>query len=109
MVTLLYQFIYYYHKQKHVWNLQTLQQNLGAETIGQYVNLTEAIKRLATADGIETRGLIKSEEDLQAEMMAQQQQAQEAQLAQAGQQLAVKGMPQVSPEVIEQAVQNIQT
>ena len=93
---------------KLVLFLQTLQQNLGAETIGQYVNLSEAIKRLATADGIETKGLIKSEEDLQAEMMAQQQQAQEAQLAQAGQQLAVKGMPQVSPEVIEQAVQSIQ-
>ena len=38
----------------------------------------------------------------------QQQQAQDAQLAQASQQLAVKGMPQVSPEVIEQAVQSIQ-
>ena len=94
---------------KLVLFLQTLQQNLGAETIGQYVNLSEAIKRLATADGIETKGLIKTEEDLQGEMMAQQQQAQDAQLQQAGQQLAVKGMPQVSPEVIEQAVQNIQT
>ena len=41
-------------------------------------------------------------------MMAQQQDAQDAQLQQAGQQLAVKGMPQVSPEVIEQAVQSIQ-
>ena len=93
---------------KLVLFLQTLQQNLGAETIGQYVNLSEAIKRLATADGIETKGLIKSEEDLQGEMAMQQQQAQDAQLAQAGQQLAVKGMPQVSPEVIEQAVQSIQ-
>ena len=53
---------------KLVLFLQTLQQNLGAETIGQYVNLSEAIKRLATADGIETRGLIKTEEDLQGEM-----------------------------------------
>ena len=93
---------------KLVLFLQTLQQNLGAETIGQYVNLSEAIKRLATADGIETKGLIKSEEELQSEMAMQQQQAQDAQLAQAGQQLAVKGMPQVSPEVIEQAVQSIQ-
>ena len=93
---------------KLVLFLQTLQQNLGSETIGQYVNLSEAIKRLATADGIETKGLIKSEEDLQGEMAMQQQQAQDAQLAQAGQQLAVKGMPQVSPEVIEQAVQSIQ-
>ena len=49
------------------------------------------------------------EERIRQEELLKQQQAQEAQLAQAGQQLAVKGMPQVSPEVIEQAVQNIQT
>ena len=35
----------------------------------------EAPKEL---DGIETKGLIKTEEDLQGEMMAQQQQAQDA-------------------------------
>ena len=73
---------------KLVLFLQTLQQNLGAETIGQYVNLSEAIKRLATADGIETKGLIKSEEDLQGEMAMQQQQAQEQALRSADQQLA---------------------
>ena len=46
---------------------------LGAESIAKYVNVTEAIKRLATADGIETKGLIRTEEDLQAEQQAQQQ------------------------------------
>ena len=39
---------------------------------------------------------------MQAEMMAQQQEAQDAH-KQAGQQLGVKGMLQVSPEVIETA------
>lgn len=92
---------------KLVLFLQTLQENLGQEAMAQYVNLSEAIKRLATADGIETKGLIKSEEDLQAEQEAQAQQAQMQQMQDAGQQMAVKGMPQVTPETIEQAVNSI--
>ncbi len=95
-------------RQKIVMFLQTLQENLGQEAIGQYVNISEAIKRLATADGIETKGLIKSEEDLQAEQMAQQEQAQMQQMQDASQQMAVKGMPQVSPEAIEQTVNQLQ-
>ena len=92
---------------KLVLFLETLQANLGAEAIGQFVNLPEAIKRLANADGIETSGLIKSEEDLQAEQQAQAEQAQMQQMQDAGQQMAVKGMPQVTPETIEQAVNSI--
>ena len=92
---------------KLVLFLQTLQENLGQETIGQHVNLTEAIKRLATADGIETKGLIKTEEDIQAEQQAQLEDAQAQQMQDATQQMAVKGMPQVSPEVIEETAKNL--
>ena len=63
--------------------LQTLAGTLGAESIGQYVNVSEAIARLATADGIEVKGLIKSPEELQAEVQAQQKSQLEMQQAQA--------------------------
>ena len=52
----------------------TLNGVLGAEAIGQFVNVTEAISRLAIADGIETKGLIRTQEDIQAEAEAQQEQ-----------------------------------
>ena len=47
-------------RNKLIQFLQTLNGTLGAEAIGKYVNVTEAIKRLATADGIETKGLIRT-------------------------------------------------
>ena len=42
------------------------------------INVTDAISRLATADGIDIKGLVKSEDEMQAEM----QQAQAQQYAQ---------------------------
>ena len=72
--------------------LQTLAGTLGGESIAKYVNVTEAIKRLATADGIETKGLIRTEEDLQAEQQAQQeammQEQQQSALLKAGEKIA---------------------
>ena len=56
--------------------LQGMAQTVGPETIGQFVNLREYIKRRATALGIDLAGLIKTEEELAAEaQQAQQQQA----------------------------------
>lgn len=56
--------------------LQGMTQTVGPEAIGQFVNLREYIKRRATALGIDLQGLIKTEEELQAEVQqAQQQQA----------------------------------
>ena len=56
--------------------LQGMQQTVGPEVIGQFVHMREYIKRRATALGIDLQGLIKTEEELQAEMQqAQQQQA----------------------------------
>jgi len=55
--------------------LQGMAQTVGPEAIGQYVNLREYIKRRATALGIDTQGLIKTEEQLMQEMQQQQQDA----------------------------------
>ena len=62
-------------RQKLIEFLQTLAATLGAESIAKYINVTDAISRLATADGIDIKGLVKSEEEMQAEM--QQVQAQQ--------------------------------
>ena len=52
----------------------------------RFINPSEAIKRLAAAQGIDVLNLVKSEEQLQQEMMEQQQQmAQQSLLSQAGQ------------------------
>ena len=51
---------------------------LGAETLGKYINLDNAIKKFAVANQIDTQGLIKSEEQIQQET----QQAQQQQFAQ---------------------------
>ena len=40
----------------------------------QYVNVDEAVKRLATSIGIDTANLVKTQEEIQAEQQAMQQQ-----------------------------------
>ena len=45
--------------------MQTVAATLGAEAILKYVNPTEAIKRLAAAEGIDVLNLVKSEQQLQ--------------------------------------------
>ena len=91
-------------RNKLIQFLQTLAGTLGGESIAQYVNVTEAIKRLATADGIETKGLIRTEEDLQAEAQAQQeqmqQQAQQQSLLNAGEKIAGNIPPKTLGESI---------
>ena len=69
--------------------MSDLASTLGAETLAKYVNLDDAIKKFAVANGIDTQGLIKSPEQVQQEM--QQQQA-----LQAGQQF-------LDPRVITKA------
>jgi hypothetical protein len=57
--------------------LTTIQQTLGPEAIQQYVNMEEVTKRLAASVGIDTLGLIKTQEDRQQEQqqaLAQQEQ-----------------------------------
>ena len=65
---------------------QTLAQTVGPEAMANFLNPTELIKRLAASVGIDTLGLIKTEEDLQQEQeQAQQQAEQQALIQQAGQ------------------------
>ena len=55
--------------------IQGMTQALGPEVLQQYVNLQDYIKRRATALGIETEGLIKTQEQIaQEQQQAQQQQ-----------------------------------
>ena len=62
--------------------IQTIGASLGPEALTQYVNPTELIKRFAASDGIDTDGLVKNPEELQAEQAQQQQVMLEEQLAQ---------------------------
>ena len=52
----------------------TVAQALGPDVMRQYVNVDEAVKRLATSIGIDTANLVKTQEQIQAEMQAMQQQ-----------------------------------
>jgi hypothetical protein len=52
----------------------TVAQALGPDVMRQYVNVDEAVKRLATSIGIDTANLIKTQEEIQAEQQAMQQQ-----------------------------------
>lgn len=53
----------------------TLGQTMGPDALSQYVRPPELIKRLAYSMGIDILGLVKSEEELAAEMQQQQQMA----------------------------------
>ena len=94
--------------------LTTLGTQLGPEIIQQYVNLDDAISRLATADGIDTKGLIKTKEDIQAEQeqqqMAQQQAMQQQQASEVGGNVASKVASKLNPEDIDpEALQDAMT
>ena len=74
----------------------TVAQTLGAEALVKYINPSEAIKRLAASQGIDTLNLIKTDDQLQQEMQAaQQQQQQQALVEQAGQ---LAGAPMMDPQ-----------
>ena len=73
----------------------TIAQTLGPEALMQYINPTEAIKRLAAAQGIDVLNLVKTEQQMQQEMQAaQQQQTQQSLIDQAGQ---LAGTPLMDP------------
>ena len=66
--------------------ITTIAQTLGPEALMQFINPSEAIKRLAAAQGIDVLNLVKSEQQLQQEEQAAQQQAvQQSLIDQAGQ------------------------
>lgn len=54
-------------KTKLVSFISTITETLGREVAAQYLNIPDYLSRLAAADGINTNGLVKSTEELQAE------------------------------------------
>jgi len=61
-------------RNKLVRFMQTLSAALGPPAVQMYVNVSEVIERLAISDGIDTKNLIKSEEQVaQAQQMSQMQ------------------------------------
>ena len=77
--------------------LTGIAQVMGPEALGQYINIQEYMKRRASALGIDTEGLVRSQEEIDA-MMQQQQQAQMAQqLGPSAIQAASKQMEQQQP------------
>ena len=46
-------------KNKLISFLQTLAGTLGPDTIAKYINVTDAIARLATSEGIDPKGLVR--------------------------------------------------
>ena len=84
-------------KQRLTEFLGTIATALGPEQFLQYINPTELIRRFAASDGIDTAGLVRSEEELQ----QQQAQSEQAMLAQQLTQGAIQNgstqPPQIAP------------
>ena len=81
----------------------TIAQTLGPEALMQFINPTEAIKRLAAAQGIDVLNLVKTEQQMQQEKQALvQQQTQQSLVDQTGQLAGTPLMdPQKNPSVAE--------
>ena len=83
----------------------TIAQTLGPEALAKYIDPTEAIKRLAAAQGIDVLNLVKSPETMDAEMQQAQQMATQQQLlGQAGQ---LAGAPIMDPSKNPEGVANL--
>ena len=90
--------------------IQTIGQVLGPEALMKFVDPSEAIKRLAAAQGIDVLNLVRTPEQL--EQMKQMQQAQVAQQSLVNQTGQLAGTPlmdpEKNPELAEQASAVIQ-
>tara|TARA_B100001094_G_scaffold56669_1_gene52150 strand:+ start:475 stop:2100 length:1626 start_codon:yes stop_codon:yes gene_type:complete len=101
-------------KQSLMEFVTTIAQTMGPEALATYINPPEFLKRLAASSGIETLGLIKDPEQIQAENEQAQQQAQQQELLkQAGQlaksplaeQVINNGQPQQPTQETQEAPQ----
>lgn len=75
--------------------LTTITQTIGPEALGKFVNADEAIKRLATAQGIDILNLIKTMD--QQEMEMQQQMGMQKEMALVNQTAALASTPMFDP------------
>jgi Bacteriophage head to tail connecting protein len=80
-------------------------QTMGPETIGQFLNLDEAIKRLAAAQGIDALNLVKSMQEVQQEKQQNFQQGQQMEITKQVGQLA--STPLMDPDKNPQALEMI--
>jgi len=85
--------------------IQTIAATLGPEALVKYVDPSEAIKRLAAAQGIDVLNLIKTEQQLQQEMQQQQaNMANQELVKQSGNMMSSPLMdPTKNPEAADQA------
>lgn len=85
----------------------TIAQTLGPEALMKFIDPSEAIKRLAAAQGIDVLNLVKSQQQLQQDKaMMQQQMTQQELIKQTGQLAGTPLMdPQKNPQVAQQASQ----
>lgn len=79
--------------------LQTISAALGPEQFLSFINPSELIRRFAASDGIDIAGLVKSEQELQAEQAQGQQLQLEQQLAQGAIQNGATAPPQVTANI----------
>ena len=84
--------------------ITTIAQTLGPEALMQFINPSEAIKRLAAAQGIDILNLVKTEQQIQEEMQQKQQDAaQQSLIDQAGQMAnAPLADPTKNPQLLPQ-------
>jgi hypothetical protein len=75
--------------------LTTIAQTIGPEALGKYVNTDEAIKRLATSQGIDVLNLIKTMDQQKQDM--QQQMGMQKEMAMVNQTAALAGTPLFDP------------
>ncbi len=86
--------------------ITTISQTMGPEAMAQFLDPSEAIKRLAAAQGIDILNLVKSSETMEQEKQAQMQQMQQASImSQAGQ---LASAPMMDPDKNPQALQAVQ-
>tara|TARA_B100001287_G_scaffold89083_1_gene74651 strand:- start:1477 stop:3060 length:1584 start_codon:yes stop_codon:yes gene_type:complete len=88
----------------------TIAQTLGPEALMKYIDPSEAIKRLAAAQGIDVLNLVKSAEQLQQDHSKMQQQVTQQELVKQTGQLAGTPLmdPSKNPQLAEQAQQVLQ-
>tara|TARA_Y100001972_G_scaffold58023_1_gene71250 strand:- start:1497 stop:1829 length:333 start_codon:yes stop_codon:yes gene_type:complete len=85
--------------------IATIAQTLGPDSLMKYINPTEAIKRLAAAQGIDVLNLVRTPEELeQLKQVAQQDQTSKSLVDQAGQ-LADTSLAQQALQQINQPPQ----
>ena len=87
--------------------ITTIAQTLGPDALMRFIDPSEAIKRLAAAQGIDVLNLVKTAEQMQQEMQQQQQQVQQQEMLKQAGQLASAPMadPTKNPDAMDIASQ----